>query len=126
MRLPKDIFPRRRFYDKKDMITFEPCMRCGKKPHSNYSGLCMDCSDILNFSELFRGRITDTYKDGDTIHYTDVHILGNIIMDLRKFKWYIKRGIDGKHITDTMILEKLGFKKEQIEKYYPKIIAEKL
>lgn len=34
---------------------YDPCLICGKKPRSDYAGLCMDCADELGVSELYAG-----------------------------------------------------------------------
>ena len=34
----------------------EPCLICGKKLRNDYAGLCMDCADDLEVSELFKKR----------------------------------------------------------------------
>lgn len=31
----------------------KPCIGCGKSPHQDYNGFCMDCADALGLSELF-------------------------------------------------------------------------
>jgi len=35
---------------------YEPCLVCGKTIRNDYAGLCMDCADSLEVSELFVGR----------------------------------------------------------------------
>ena len=37
----------------------EPCLFCGKKMRGDYAGLCADCADGLEVSELFIGRSTN-------------------------------------------------------------------
>ena len=34
------------------IVINDPCIRCGKPIRADYLGLCMDCSDFLNISEL--------------------------------------------------------------------------
>ena len=52
------------------IVLNDPCIRCGKPIRADYMGLCMDCADTLNVSELNnRGeptkeelKIIDKYK----------------------------------------------------------------
>ena len=34
-------------------ITNQPCNRCGKRPHADCDGICLDCADELGVSDLF-------------------------------------------------------------------------
>lgn len=34
------------------IVINEPCIRCGKPIRADYMGVCMDCADTLNISEL--------------------------------------------------------------------------
>ncbi len=42
------------------IVINDPCIRCGKPLRADYMGLCMDCADTLNTSELNnRGEATE-------------------------------------------------------------------
>jgi hypothetical protein len=36
--------------------SYDPCLMCGKTLRNDYAGLCMDCADLIEVSELFLTR----------------------------------------------------------------------
>ena len=35
-------------------LSNDPCLLCGKHPRCDYDGICMDCADEMQVSEIFQ------------------------------------------------------------------------
>ena len=49
----KDKLPKEPMQQTSSLVVHEPCLICGKKLRFDYAGLCMDCADDMEVSEMY-------------------------------------------------------------------------